>query len=83
MYLHPMDLLNLARTTKDFRSFLMKKSAAPFWKAARKNVEGLPECPEDLSEPQYVNLLFDAHCHVSALFVSAEVSFSCRIIALS
>ncbi|KAI0355612.1 hypothetical protein OH77DRAFT_1454044 [Trametes cingulata] len=61
--MHPRDLLNLARTSKDFRSFLMSRNAAPFWKAARQQVDGLPDCPSFLSEPQYANLLFFTHCH--------------------
>ncbi|KAL1942082.1 hypothetical protein VTO73DRAFT_6612 [Trametes versicolor] len=61
--MHPRDLLNIARTSKAFRAFLMSRSAAPFWKAARKQVGGLPECPSFLSEPQYANLLFFTNCH--------------------
>ncbi|KAI0820028.1 hypothetical protein BC628DRAFT_1498125 [Trametes gibbosa] len=61
--MHPRDLLNLARTSKDFRTFLMSRNSAPFWKAARQQVEGLPECPSFLSEPQYSNLLFFSQCH--------------------
>ncbi|EJF65453.1 hypothetical protein DICSQDRAFT_99304 [Dichomitus squalens LYAD-421 SS1] len=62
-HMHPRDLLNLARTTKDFRAFLMKRSSAPFWKAARQQVNGLPECPAHLTEPAYANLVFFFHCH--------------------
>ena len=65
VFLRPLDLLNLARTSKDLRAFFMSKSTIQFWKAARKNVEGLPECPEDLSEPDYANFIFTAYCHVS------------------
>lgn len=65
MHLQPMDLLNLARTSKPFRELLMHRSAARFWKSARRNIDGLPDCPPDLSEPEYANLCFDAHCHVS------------------
>ncbi|KAI0645556.1 hypothetical protein C8Q79DRAFT_910119 [Trametes meyenii] len=61
--MHPRDLLNLARTSKEFRAFLMSRNSAPFWKAARQQVEGLPECPPFLSEPQYANLLFFPYCH--------------------
>ncbi|KAI0374176.1 hypothetical protein BV20DRAFT_988540 [Pilatotrama ljubarskyi] len=61
--MHPRDLLSLARTSKEFRAFLMSRNAAPFWKAARQQVEGLPECPSFMSEPQYANLLFFTHCH--------------------
>ncbi|KAJ3825576.1 hypothetical protein F5880DRAFT_1700706 [Lentinula raphanica] len=63
-YLHPRDLLRLARTSKDLRSILMSKSSANIWQLAGSNVEGLPPCPDDLSEPQYANLLFEPQCHV-------------------
>ena len=65
--MHPRDLLNLARTSKDFRRVLMSRSSAPFWKAARQQVPGLPDCPPYLSEPAYANLAFFSHCHVSPL----------------
>ncbi len=70
-FMHPRDLLSLARTTRDFRTFLSSRSSAPFWKAARKNVEGLPDCPQYLSEPAYANLMFFAHCHVSVFSYSS------------
>ncbi|KAI0957121.1 hypothetical protein AcW1_005615 [Taiwanofungus camphoratus] len=41
----------------------MSRTSAYLWKAARANVEGLPECPSYLSEPQYANLVFSPHCH--------------------
>lgn len=66
-YLHPGDLLNLARTSKDFRELLMSRRSMSFWKAARQNVEDLPPCPEDMSEPAYANLLFRTNCYVSLL----------------
>ncbi|KAJ8489489.1 hypothetical protein ONZ51_g2910 [Trametes cubensis] len=61
--MHPRDLLNLARTSKDFRMLLMSRDSALFWKAAREQVPGLPECPAFLSEPQYANLLFSSFCN--------------------
>ncbi|KAI0675149.1 hypothetical protein C8Q78DRAFT_1010751 [Trametes maxima] len=61
--MHPRDLLNLARTSKDFRAFLMSRQSASFWRAARQQVHDLPECPQFLSEPQYANLLFFPYCH--------------------
>lgn len=62
--MHPRDLLNLARTSKDFRAVLMNENSAPFWRAARQQVEGLPDCPTFLSEPAYANLVFFNACHV-------------------
>ncbi|KAH9832250.1 uncharacterized protein C8Q71DRAFT_778105 [Rhodofomes roseus] len=62
-HLMPMDLLNLARTSKPFRALLISRSSAGLWKASRRLVEGLPDCPNHLSEPAYANLVFSSHCH--------------------
>ncbi|KAG2070169.1 hypothetical protein BDR04DRAFT_1100339 [Suillus decipiens] len=62
-FLLPMDLLNLSRTSKDFRNLLLQRSSASAWKTARLQVDDLPDCPQDMSEPQYANLAFYPHCH--------------------
>ena len=60
-----MDLLNLARTTKDIRDILMRRASKSVWKQAFVNVTpSLPECPSDLSEPQYAELAFGKTCTV-------------------
>jgi hypothetical protein len=66
-HLQPWDILRLARTTKSFRDILMRCSSISIWKKALANTPGLPECPNELTEPQYVNLVYDKHCHVSLL----------------
>jgi hypothetical protein len=66
-HLAPLDLLRLARTTKELRKLLLHRSATSVWKAALSNVEGLPACPEDLSLPFWTNLVFDHHCQVWAI----------------
>ncbi|KAG1754398.1 hypothetical protein EDB19DRAFT_1626773 [Suillus lakei] len=63
-FLKPLDLLSLARTSKAFRNLLMRKSNAFIWRDSRSLVPNLPDCPADLSEPQYACLAFDPHCHV-------------------
>ncbi|KAJ3864161.1 hypothetical protein EV359DRAFT_7354, partial [Lentinula novae-zelandiae] len=63
-YLEPLDLLRLSRTSKDLRVFLMSRSNAIVWRAARSNVPDLPPLPSDLSEPEYANLVFASYCHV-------------------
>jgi hypothetical protein len=63
-HLDPLDVLHLTRTTKALRDILMRRSALSVWKHALSNVEGLPDCPRDLTEPQWVNLVFDTLCHV-------------------
>lgn len=45
----------------------MSRISRTIWKNARSNVEGLPDCPGDLSEPQYASLLFEHVCQVRAL----------------
>ncbi|KAI0073705.1 hypothetical protein K474DRAFT_1677692 [Panus rudis PR-1116 ss-1] len=62
-HMQPRDLLNLARTSKPFRELLMSRQSASFWRGARKNVPGLPNCPPYMSEPAYANLCFFSHCH--------------------
>lgn len=42
----------------------MDKSSAFVWRRARRQVRGLPDCPADLTEPEYANLVFYARCHV-------------------
>ena len=43
----------------------MSKNSASIWKEAR-NAIGCPECPQDLSEPQYADLCFsDEDCYVT------------------
>jgi hypothetical protein len=64
-----MDLLNLARTTKDLRRILMSRASKSVWKEAFSNVSpaGLPDCPPDLNEPQYAELAFGRNCTVRLL----------------
>ena len=42
----------------------MDKSSGFVWKTARRQAKGLPDCPLDLTEPEYANLVFYARCHV-------------------
>ncbi|KAJ7657995.1 hypothetical protein B0H17DRAFT_955493, partial [Mycena rosella] len=62
-HLAPLDILNMARATKDLRRVLMHRSAVSIWKASLRQISGLPECPHDMSEPAWANLAFSAHCH--------------------
>ncbi|KAJ7492275.1 hypothetical protein FB451DRAFT_1078197 [Mycena latifolia] len=62
-HLAPLDVLNMARATKDLRRVLMHRSAISIWKTSLRQVSGLPECPQEMSEPAWVNLVFSAHCH--------------------
>ncbi|CAE6397249.1 unnamed protein product [Rhizoctonia solani] len=61
-HLLPGDIISLARSNKFFRNLLMDRSAIHIWHGAMKNVEGLPPCPEGMSEPHYLSLLFSKTC---------------------
>ncbi|KLO15292.1 hypothetical protein SCHPADRAFT_275443 [Schizopora paradoxa] len=56
-YLSPDDLLRLSRTSKHSRDILMSKTSKHIWVASRKTLN-VPDCPPDLSEPQYADLIF-------------------------
>ncbi|KAI0072231.1 hypothetical protein K474DRAFT_420107 [Panus rudis PR-1116 ss-1] len=72
-HVHPMDLLNLARTSQAFRRFLLSRTEASLlWRAARANVPELPNIPDNISEPAFANLLFDPHCHSCLKPVTSE-----------
>ncbi|KII84240.1 hypothetical protein PLICRDRAFT_95574 [Plicaturopsis crispa FD-325 SS-3] len=63
-HMRPVDILHIARTTKALRGILMcRRTAISIWKAAFSNCPDIPECPDDLNEPQYANLMFLKHCH--------------------
>ncbi|KZT30867.1 hypothetical protein NEOLEDRAFT_1238049 [Neolentinus lepideus HHB14362 ss-1] len=61
-HLTPEDLLPLVRSNKAFRRLLLNRSSSVVWRVARRNVEGMPDCPPYLSEPKYASLIFSGHC---------------------
>ncbi|KAG8714181.1 hypothetical protein FRC09_017901 [Ceratobasidium sp. 395] len=61
-YLMPVDLLSLARTNKFFRKMFISRASQHLWKAAMVNISNMPPCPEELSEPQYISLLYSPTC---------------------
>lgn len=56
----------------------MSRSSRTIWKNARSNVEGLPDCPGDLSEPQYASLLFEHICQNCGASNSQQVIWTAR-----
>ncbi|TFK25825.1 hypothetical protein FA15DRAFT_563293, partial [Coprinopsis marcescibilis] len=66
-HLGPFELLQMARTCKVMRRVLMKPESKHRWEHAfAANIPaGCPPCPPDLVEPQYANLIWFDHCHVS------------------
>ncbi|KIM79606.1 hypothetical protein PILCRDRAFT_549999 [Piloderma croceum F 1598] len=78
-HLRPYDILRLSRTTKALRGILMTRSATSVWKDARSNIEGLPDCPQDLTEPQYAGLAFDPFCHLCGAPNVHTILWACRL----
>lgn len=64
-YLGPQDLLRLSQSSLRLREVLMTKDAKIMWQAALENYPTLPPCPSDLSEPQFVALMFCSTCQAS------------------
>ena len=62
-HLTPKDIIHLSRTSRVFRDTLMMKNATSVWKAARGRFAA-PECPSNMSEPQWAVLLFGNLCQV-------------------
>lgn len=42
----------------------MSKESKWCWKISRLNIVGLPECPDNLSEPAFADLAFSECCNV-------------------
>ncbi|QRW01069.1 hypothetical protein RhiLY_00066 [Ceratobasidium sp. AG-Ba] len=62
IHLLPTDLLSLARSNKFFRRMFMSRASQSLWKSAIHNVPGLPQCPPQMSEPQYISLIYSKQC---------------------
>ena len=63
-HLRPLDILQLSRTTQEFRQILIHESSKFVWKAARLNVNDLPNPFPGMNEIEFINLAFSTHCHV-------------------
>ncbi|KAH9857686.1 hypothetical protein C2E23DRAFT_928193 [Lenzites betulinus] len=76
-HLKPIDVLQLARTSKELRGMLMSRSSRHIWIAARKNVvPRLPDCPDYLSEAQYAHLVFERTCDACGVNKSVNVDYA-------
>ncbi|EAU81970.1 hypothetical protein CC1G_09156 [Coprinopsis cinerea okayama7 len=64
-HLSPMDLVNLARTSKHLRAALLNKGQSlVLWRTVLEQVPGLPRRPEDVSEPAWAEFLFGRTCQI-------------------
>lgn len=64
-YLRPLNLYHLSLVTPRFQEILTSDDSKHIWKEVKKGYEGIPNCPPDLTEPQYARFVFATHeCHV-------------------
>ncbi|KAL1947342.1 hypothetical protein VTO73DRAFT_14303 [Trametes versicolor] len=76
-HLKPVDILQLARTSKELRRMLLSRSARSIWIAARKNViPRMPDCPEHMNEAQYAHLIFERVCGACGVNQSVNVDYA-------
>ncbi|KAH8093118.1 hypothetical protein BXZ70DRAFT_909329 [Cristinia sonorae] len=57
-YLCPWDLIALTRVSKEMCQFLVSKSAAWIWIASRTQFDCIPDCPPNVVEHRWAELLF-------------------------
>lgn len=71
----------LARSNKFFWNLLMHRSAIHIWHGVMRNVPDLPPCPPDMSEPQYLALIYSRNCSVSLYLLVPGTRSHCLVAA--
>ncbi|KAI9058976.1 hypothetical protein FKP32DRAFT_1580835 [Trametes sanguinea] len=77
--LHPQDLLHLSRASKQLRAVVLSRKCRFVWAASLASVDGLPPCPEDMSEPAYAALLFTHICTLCGATHAVWVDYAIRL----
>ncbi|TDL24417.1 hypothetical protein BD410DRAFT_785875 [Rickenella mellea] len=77
-HLTPLDLLHMARSSKRLRQNLMSKHSRPIWRTARNSLR-MPDCPPDMSEPQYAHFTFTKNCYVCDKITVQTIEYALRV----
>ncbi|TDL24873.1 hypothetical protein BD410DRAFT_744574 [Rickenella mellea] len=77
-HLAPLDLLHMAQSSKQLRQNLMSKHSKPIWRTARDSL-GMPDCPPDMSEPQYAQFIFTKNCYVCDKVTVQTIEYALRV----
>ncbi|KAI0634989.1 hypothetical protein C8Q77DRAFT_1156349 [Trametes polyzona] len=76
-HLHLVDILQLARTSKELRAILLSPACRHLWVAARRNIAPpLPECPSYMTENRYARLVFERVCDACGVGRSVNVDYA-------
>ncbi|TFK69910.1 hypothetical protein BDN72DRAFT_959223 [Pluteus cervinus] len=73
-FLHPLDLLHLARTTKSLRSLLFSRSSNSIWETSFLNHPSVPHYPKGCSPPRWTDLLYGHNTTCSFCDNSTSIS---------
>ncbi|KLO19567.1 hypothetical protein SCHPADRAFT_898845 [Schizopora paradoxa] len=62
-HLHPLDLLNLARSSRTLHEFIISRRMGGVWQSCL-GAQGVPQLPHDvpINEPQLASMLFENAC---------------------
>ncbi|KAF7971573.1 hypothetical protein HWV62_20822 [Athelia sp. TMB] len=73
-------LFELSRVSKQFRSLFASKGSRHIWAEAKRNLATeMPECPADLSEPQYISLMFEHNCQACGKNRAPKTDYALRV----
>ncbi|PIL34375.1 hypothetical protein GSI_03150 [Ganoderma sinense ZZ0214-1] len=75
----PLDLINLAQTSKTLRRLLMSKKNRAVWTSALGDVPEFPPCPTDMCEPLYAALVFGKYCFGCGVGDAFWVDYALRL----
>ncbi|KAH8836025.1 hypothetical protein DL96DRAFT_104662 [Flagelloscypha sp. PMI_526] len=78
-HLHPVDLLHLARSTKNLRRVILTKNALSVWRATYPSPEEIPTAPEDVPLPVWCSLIFENFCQSCLAVNVRKVYFALRV----
>ncbi|CAE6458867.1 unnamed protein product [Rhizoctonia solani] len=78
-HLLPVDVISLSRCNKFFRNWLMSQTSRYIWASTMENIEDLPACPPDMSEPYYSALLFMPSCTICGESKDCELYLKLRL----
>jgi len=77
--LEPLDILQLSRVSKEFRTTFASKTSLHIWVAARKNVYNMPDCAPFVSELQFASFMFERHCQACGELRVQMVDYSFKV----
>ncbi|GBE87275.1 hypothetical protein SCP_1005220 [Sparassis crispa] len=78
-YLELRDILQLSRTSKEFRGMFLTRRSRVVWVEALRNVPGLPECPPAISELAYAAILYDRTCMACGVGRATNADYALRV----